>query len=432
MTTLAERQEILERFRDLLTEHRERIATSIARENGKVWREANAEAGALIAKIGIAIEAYQERTGYHHRRLDESSARELVHRPLGVMAVFGPYNFPMHLPNGHIVPALLAGNTVVFKPSEHTPMCGELLVALLHQAGVPEDVVQVVQGARETGLALTGNRGIHGVLFTGSYATGRAIHHAMAGRPEVMLALEMGGNNPLIVHEVEDPEAAAAVIIESAFATTGQRCTCARRLLVPEGPAGDQLVEALVARMDRMRVGGAFDDPEPYMGPLIHRQQAERVEQATRELEMLGGRALRPARLVTPGMPWLRPALLDMTGVEGIPDEEIFGPVLQLSRPRDLDAAIAAANDTVFGLAAGLLSDHPDHPAYVQPRLRAGIVNINRPLTGATSALPFGGPDCSGNYRPSAYYAADYCAYPVASLTSGAVAPLTLPGCPSA
>lgn len=427
-TPLEERIGILERYVDLLKARREQIAETIANENGKVWREANAEVGALIAKVAISIDAYHQRTGEVTVEMDGGVRRSLSHRPLGVMVVFGPYNFPMHLPNGHIIPALIAGNTVVFKPSEETPLCGEMLVSLLKEAGLPEGVVSVVHGTKETGVALTSHPDIAGVLFTGSYPTGKAIHQALAGRPEVMLALEMGGNNPLIVHEVNDVAATAAMIAESGFATTGQRCTCARRLIIPVSEEGNQIVDALAAVIDELSVGAPMEQPEPYMGPLINNMQAEHVLQGQSHLRSLGARSVRQVKRLHQELPYLSAGLIDITAVDGVPDEEIFGPLLKLIRVRDMEEAVAVANDTAYGLSAGVISDNTTHWEYAYTRLKAGIVNYNRPLTGASSASPFGGPGKSGNYRPSAYYAADYCAYPVATLASDQVGSMTLPG----
>ena len=417
LSPLEERIRLLERYAAILTDHRDQITDTIIRETGKVRREARAEAGALIGKIAISIEAYRTRTGYHKAEM-EGGVRELSHRPLGVMAVFGPYNFPMHLPNGHIVPAVLAGNTIVFKPSEETPLCGELLISLMAQAGFPEGVLNVVQGGRETGVALSKHPEISGILFTGSYATGRKIHEALAGRPEVMLALEMGGNNPLIVSHTEDVDATARLIIDSAYSQGGQRCTCTRRLIVPTGSHGDEVIAAVAALIDQLRVDDPFEMPEPYIGPLINNTQADNVIKGQAMLVSLGGKILREATRLSEERPFITPGLIDITDAKNVPDEEIFGPLLCVIRVSDLDHAITVANATAYGLSAGVLSDRAEEWEYAAPRLSAGVLNYNRPTNGAVSSAPFGGPGHSGNYRPSAYYAADYCAYPVSSLLS--------------
>ncbi len=413
--TVAQRCELLEAYAALLEAERDALAELIARETGKPLWDALGEARAMHAKIAISRRAWEERTG-ERETLQGAIRQRVAHRPHGVMAVFGPYNFPGHLPNGHIVPALIAGNTVVFKPSELTPAVAQFLVHLLERAGLPRGVVNLVHGAGDVGAALL-DCGIDGVLFTGSRRTGLTIHRRFAGRPEVILALEMGGNNPLIVWRVDDARAAALIAAQSAYVTSGQRCTCARRLIVPEGEEGDRIVQALAEVVDGIRVAAWNARPEPFMGPLISPPAAERVAAAARALEDAGARPVRPLRRpVDGGAAFLSPALYDVTDLSGRPDEEIFGPLLQLVRARDFDEAIRIANDTVYGLAAGLVSDDEELYHRFYGAIEAGVVNWNRPLTGASSAAPFGGVRQSGNHRPSAWYAADYCAWPVASL----------------
>lgn len=412
---LDERIAVIEAYRDALERHKDALAECIAQETGKPLWDALGEAGAMAGKVAICIAAYYERTGEQ----DETKGavrQRLVHRPHGVMAVFGPFNFPGHLPNGHIVPALLAGNAVVFKPSEQTPATAQMMARLWAEACLPAGALNLVHGAKDTGVALSSHDDVDGILFTGSYATGQALHRQTAGRPDKILALEMGGNNPLIVSSVADKEAAAILTVQSAFLTAGQRCTCARRLIVPEGTEGDGFVESLLRVIDSIRVGAWDDTPEPFMGPMISPAAAEEALAKTQSLLEAGGVALRPPVRIERGDAFLSPALLDVTGVSDRPDEEIFGPVLQLIRVPDFEAAIREANDTRFGLASGLLSDDEVLYRTFYPRARAGIVNWNRPLTGASSAAPFGGIGLSGNHRPSAYYAADYSAYPVATL----------------
>jgi len=413
--SLAQRIDHLEAFGEALERDREGLAEAIARETGKPRWECLTEVGAMIGKIPISIRAYRERTG---ERQDQAAGFRAVlrHRPHGVVAVFGPFNLPGHLPNGHIVPALLAGNTVVFKPSELTPGVAERTLACWQAAGLPAGALNLVQGARETGVALANHPGIDGLFFTGSARTGRALHRQFGGHPAKILALEMGGNNPLVVHEVADYAAAAYHTVQSAYLSAGQRCTCARRLIVPRGAAGDRFVEALVGTAARIRVGAWNEEPAPFMGPVIRNPAADAVLEAQRRLGEQGGVMLAETRRLREGRPFLSPGLMDVSEVAERPDEEIFGPFLQVIRTADFDAALAEANNTVYGLSAGLLSDDPGLYRRFLARIRAGIVNWNRQITGASSSAPFGGAGESGNHRPSAYYAADYCAYPVASL----------------
>jgi len=411
----ADRLAHVEAFTAYLGDHKDTLAALISAETGKALWDAAGEAGAMIGKGAISVKAYHDRTPTTVADTGAMRTR-LTHRPHGVMAVFGPYNFPGHLPNGHIIPALLAGNTVVFKPSELTPAVGEWMVDAWHRAGLPDGVVNMVQGGRDVGEALVANPDINGVLFTGSVPTGRAIARALVDRPEVIQALELGGNNPLIVHEVADQRAAAVMTVNSAFITSGQRCTCARRLIVPAGADGDAFLKTLVQATEALRIAPGDSDPQPFMGPLISAAAADHMLAAQSALIDAGGKALLPGAGLAHGPAFVSPAIIDVTGVADRPDEEVFGPLLQVIRVAGLEAALVEANNTRFGLAFGLISDSRAAYDYIYPRARAGIVNWNQQTTGASSAAPFGGTGLSGNYRPSAYYAADYVAYAVASI----------------
>jgi len=417
------RQAIAEKFAALLEANKAALTSIIARETGKPRWEATTEITAMINKITISVKAYHARTGEQHTDMPDGAAT-LRHRPHGVLAVFGPYNFPGHLPNGHIVPALLAGNTVIFKPSELTPWSGEAVVKLWEQAGLPSGVLNLVQGGRETGQALSALSDIDGLLFTGSAGTGYQLHRQLAGQPEKILALEMGGNNPLIVEDPDDIDAAVHLAIQSAFVTAGQRCTCSRRLLVKRGAQGDAFLARLVEVSARL-VPAAWDaEPQPFIGGLISELAATNVINAWREHVARGGKSLLEPRLIQPGTSLLTPGIVEMSEASNVPDEETFGPLLCVWRYDTFDEAIAMANNTRYGLSSGLISPDREKFEHLLIEARAGIVNWNKPLTGAASTAPFGGVGASGNHRASAWYAADYCAWPMASLETAA---LTLP-----
>ena len=415
------RLKVLEAFADSLKANADALARCIGEETGKPMWESATEVTSMINKVAISVQSYRERTGEKSGPLGDATA-VLRHKPHGVVAVFGPYNFPGHLPNGHIVPALLAGNCVVFKPSELTPKVAELTVKCWIEAGLPAGVLNLLQGARDTGIALAAHAGIDGLFFTGSSRTGNALHQQFAGRPDKILALEMGGNNPLVVDQVADVEAAVYTIIQSAFISAGQRCTCARRLLVPEGAWGDSLLTRLVEVSQRIEVGAFDQQPAPFMGSVISLQAARALMDAQEVLLGSGAVALLEMSQPDSNAALLTPGILDVTEVSERSDEELFGPLLQVIRYADFDAAIAQANNTAFGLAAGLLSDSEARYQQFWLESRAGIVNWNKQLTGAASSAPFGGIGASGNHRASAYYAADYCAYPVASLETPTLA----------
>jgi len=416
-TPLDARLALIRAFAGIVDARKQQLAETISMETGKPLWETLTEVAAVVGKVDISIKAYEERTG---ERVNEQAGFHSVvrHRPHGVVAVFGPFNFPAHLPNGHIVPALIAGNTVVFKPSEQTPRVAAELLDCWIAAGLPAGVINLVQGARETGVALAGHAGIDGLFFTGSSATGQQLHRQFAAHPDKILALETGGNNPLIVHRTADIDAAVYHTIQSAYLSSGQRCTCARRLIVPQGEEGDGFLTKLAEAVERIVVGPYDSRPEPFMGPVISAAAADRLIDAQVELLKARAEPMVLMRRLDAGKAFVTPGLIDVTPVRKRADEEFFGPLLQVIRVADFDAAIAEANATRYGLSAGVLSD--DRALYERflAHSRAGIVNFNRPLTGASSAAPFGGIGLSGNHRPSAACAADYCAYPVASLES--------------
>ena len=411
---LTYRIETMRRFANVVRSRQDDFADVIARETGKPLWEARTEVDTVIAKVDISVSAYADRTA--QRRLDApmGSRMALRHKPHGVLAVLGPYNFPAHLPNGHIVPALIAGNAVVFKPSEKTPATGAFLVDCYRAAGVPEECIRLVIGGPDEGRALAGHDGIDGLLFTGSARTGIALNRAFAEKPEKILALEMGGNNPIVVWDTPDLYAAAIIIIQSAFTTAGQRCTAARRLIVDEKLFAP-LMEQLNGLLNRVIVGAPHDDPAPFMGPVIDDEAADQLTESFLALLMRGGRPIRHLERLVPDKPFLLPSIIDMTAANERPDMELFGPILQVVRTNTFDEAIAEANNTRYGLSASLISQTPALYDRFWAGARAGIVNWNRPTNGASSSAPFGGIGWSGNHRPSAYYAADYCAYPVVS-----------------
>nr|WP_093330790.1 succinylglutamate-semialdehyde dehydrogenase [Sphingomonas rubra] len=411
---LAFRVEALRRFANIVRQRHEPFADLLARETGKPLWEARTELDSVIAKVDISVAAYADRTAQRRMEGAMGARVALRHKPHGVLAVLGPYNFPAHLPNGHIVPALLAGNAVVFKPSEKTPATGAMLVECFHAAGVPAECVRLLIGGPDEGRALAAHPGIDGLLFTGAARTGLALNRQFADHPEKILALEMGGNNPILVWDTPDLHSAATLVIQSAFTSAGQRCTAARRLIVE-----DRLAEPLLAAIDailrRLIVGAPHDTPAPFMGPVIDNDAADQLTENFLALLMRGGRPIRHLARPDPARPFLLPALIETTGMAERPDVELFGPILQLFRTADFDEAIAEANNTRYGLSASLVSQTPALYDRFWANIRAGIVNWNRPTNGAASNAPFGGVGWSGNHRPSAYYAADYCAYPVVS-----------------
>lgn len=411
---LAQRIELCRRFANEVRKEADNLAELIARETGKPLWEARTEVEAVINKVDISVTAYADRTG--QKKLDSAlqGSAAVRHKPHGVMVVLGPYNFPAHLPNGHIVPALIAGNVVIFKPSEKTPAVGEALIKCFHRAGMSAAIAQLLVGGPDEGKALVAHRGIDGVLFTGSAQAGIAINKKLAGNPGKILALEMGGNNPIVVIDTPKVSDAALLIVQSAFTSAGQRCTAARRLII-KASMYDSIVEEVRSLTKRIIVGEPFADPAPFMGPVIDNAAAEQLVESFLYLLSKGGKAIKHMTRRDDNLPFVSPAIIDVTGIKDRPDVELFGPLLQVIKVDDFDEAIAEANRTRFGLAASLIGGDPQDYSRFWANIRAGIVNWNRPTNGASSSAPFGGIGLSGNHRAAAYYAADYCAYPVAS-----------------
>ena len=418
---IAERIAIVRAFAKLVDARKADMAAVISRATGKPLWDAATEAAAMVGKAELSVRAYEERTPTKEAPAGAFTAR-ISHHPHGVMAVLGPFNFPGHLPNGHIMPALIAGNTVIFKPSEQTPEVAEFTLRLWEEAGIPPGVINLLQGARAPAEQLVAHDNVHGILFTGGVPAGRAIHRALGGKLEKIVALELGGNNPLVVWDAADLHSAAKLIVKSAYITSGQRCTCARRLIVKAGEQGNAILDALTALIDRIIVDRPDTQPQPFIGPLISAHAASQVLATQSEWLRNGGIAIREAGQLVFGPAYLSPGLIDVTALPERRDEETFGPLLQVIRVTDFEAALDEANNTRFGLAAGLISDSPDLFQRFESEVRAGVLNWNRQTTGASGAAPFGGVGQSGNHRPAGYYAADYSAWPMASLIApGAV-----------
>ncbi|MEM7783464.1 MAG: succinylglutamate-semialdehyde dehydrogenase [Planctomycetota bacterium] len=410
------RIEFVKKFRDLVREDSEDLATLIAQETGKPLWESRTEASAVAAKVDLSIAAFRERRDTTSFEVGGMNA-VTRYKPHGVCGVLGPFNFPAHLANGHIVPALITGNTVVFKPSELTPAVGAWMVRKWTEVGLPPGVINLIQGGRTVGESLTLHPELDGLFFTGSSKAGVAIHQSLSPFPQKILALEMGGNNPLIVSEIDDPVAAAYHTILSAYFTAGQRCTCARRLILIDNQESKEFLDVLIDLIGKIRIGFFDDDPQPFMGTVISQEMGRRILKTQEEMMNVGGQPLVKIKSHRQCDALVSPGLMDMTNVPW-QDEELFGPLLSVIRVPDFQSAIHEANRTAYGLSAGLLSDNEELYRDFIHQIRAGIVNWNRQTTGASGKLPFGGCGLSGNHRPSAYFAVDYCSFPVASLES--------------
>ena len=406
------RIKIIRKFYALLEKNKLTMTKLISDETGKTHADAASEVAATLAKLNNSILAFKKRTGSQKNSIGTMEAT-LQHSSHGVMSVVGPFNFPLHLPNGHITPALIAGNTIVYKPSESTPMVAEYMMMLWDKAGLPAGVINMIHGGKDIVQGLCKHSINNGLLFTGSYKVGKQINKIMADYPEKILALELGGNNPLVVWSTKKLNAAADIIFESAFISSGQRCTCARRLILPNNKNGKKILAKLKQKIQSL----SYADPlDLYYGPLISPKATEGFLAFQDKLIHLGAKTILKARKVRGSFNLVTPSLINITGMTKSYDKENFGPMLQVFFADTFDEAVAEANNTKYGLAAGLISDNEKLFDGFVRRINAGVINFNSTTTGASGAFPFGGIGRSGNLRPAGFYAADYCAWPKASI----------------
>ena len=393
-------------------EHVEPISKAIVREMGKPIREALIEARALGDRITLTLDSGLKRV--ETLRPDGVPGEARAH-PQGVLAVLGPYNFPVHLMNSHIIPALATGNTVVIKPSEIVPMCGELYARCAERAGLPPGVLNLVQGRGNVGHALVVHSDVDGILFTGSYKTGRMISEAILDQPNKILALEMGGKNVVVVLEDADLPQALAATMQGAFLTTGQRCTATSRLLVHENVA-EQFLDALVAATRELRPGDPMDMATSF-GPLATKEALERFLKLRGHAHLAGCETLL-AGAVLPGGAFVTPSihLLSSPDAPGYLDEELFGPDLAVEVITDIDHAITRVNALPYGLANSIFTVDSEKFERFFRETKSGCVNWNRSTNNANGKLPFGGVGRSGNQRPAGVDAARFTTFPVAIL----------------
>ncbi|NUQ52383.1 MAG: aldehyde dehydrogenase family protein [Phycisphaerales bacterium] len=441
-TPMEKRIAVLRRFQANCKSRLSAITTLIRDETGKVQWDAAAEASLLGAKVDITLD--DSPTGAMRRvtafdvPVSATRTGRAWFKPHGVMAVVGPYNFPMHLPNGHIVPALAMGNTIVFKPSDKTPACGQLLAELFDDAlraeNAPPGVLNLVQGAADVASSLVSHPGIDGILFTGSWPVGRRIMEANLDRPSRLVALEMGGNNAAVVMDDCDLRQGVVECVRCAFITTGQRCTCTRRVIVHEAIA-PRFIAALCKAASNLIVGDPGASHPVFMGPIISEQARAAVLEFQASLARAGGEVLVPSTPIeTPTRGWyLSPGVVrvdcftptEQAAHDAGCDIEVFGPLVRIAVVKSLDEAIEQANATRYGLAAAIFTKNQDAAQRFLHECRAGCINVNTGTAGASSKLPFGGLGLSGNHRPAGAFSLDYCAYPVAAMTeTGPDAPL--------
>ena len=423
--SLEDRIAVVRKIGALCKVHEEELARRIAQEIGKPLWDARTEVSAVVSKAGVTVDeglawvrGFMPGQPIGDGIPQGENALECHFRPLGVVAVLGPFNFPVHLANGHILPALATGNAVILKPSEVAPHVAELYARILVEAGVPPGVFNLIQGPGSVGAALTAHPRIDGVLFTGSWAVGQRIEEVTRGQAK-MLALEMGGKNAALVLDDADENKALYDVLFSAFVSAGQRCTAASRCIV-QGPASR--ADAFAAKLKKLARGleiGHPLDAGVFMGPLASQAAAEKFDLGiaaaiSNDIETL----LQPETRAPRGLAgaYRSPAIHRIHRATGsaFEREELFGPSLSIYSADDDNQAIAIANATDYGLAASVHTNSAERFSNCLAGLECGLVNQNAPTVGASGRLPFGGLKRSGNHRPAALFSTLYCTAAVA------------------
>ncbi|WP_413289608.1 succinylglutamate-semialdehyde dehydrogenase [Bdellovibrio sp. HCB337] len=417
--TLDERKTYLLRLKEIFDTHTEQMAQLISRDTGKPLWDSMTEAKNLGNKIDITLNNSLKLINETHIPNALPGVEGVVrHRARGVMAVLGPFNFPAHLPNGHIVPALISGNTIVFKPSEQTPAVGQFMAQLIEKAEFPPGVFNLVQGDGESGRRLSANENVDGVLFTGSYDVGLKIKQETMSHYWKILALEMGGKNATVVWDDADMDKAIYETLIGSYLSTGQRCSGTSRIILHDKIA-DEFTEKFYQAAKKLTIGHWSENT--FMGSLINAGAVDKYirfqEIANREgcESMMRGKALdlkHKGYYVTPSI-HLVPKF-DPNSV--YQKSEIFGPNVAIYKSSNFDETLNIVNSTGYGLVMALFSKNKSLYEEALLRARVGLLNWNRTTNGASSRLPFGGMGKSGNDRPSADYAIQYCTVPVASL----------------
>jgi len=417
---LSERKEYILRLSEIFLSKKEAFAEIISRETGKPLWETRTEAAGLCGKIKITLE--------HSLKLVEDERIEgalpnvdgvIRHRPKGVMSVIGPFNFPAHLPNGHIIPALITGNTIVFKPSDKTPYTGQLMAECYKEAGFPEGVFNLVQGQVETGKRLVSHRNVHGVLFTGSYDVGLKIKQDTIEQYWKTLALEMGGKNTSFLWKDANLDKAVYESLMGGFLSAGQRCSCTSILFVHED-IHDEFVDKFYTAAKKIKIGHWKEDGN-FMGPLISEESVEKYVRFQQIALREGAECImrgKKLELEHEGN-YVSPSIYTMTEYSSDSvylTQEIFGPNVVIIKVNDFDKTLEQINSSHFGLVSSIFTQDKDLYKKAYQELNVGLLNWNRTTNGASSRLPFGGTKKSGNDRASAHHAVYYCTTPVASL----------------
>jgi len=411
---LSTRVDAVRRLTGALRQNSQGLAESIARDTGRPLWDCFAEVETALARVDGCVRAYADRCAHRRHESGANGAVAVRHKPMGVLAVITSYAQPLLTPLAHIAPAILAGNAVIFKPSSRALSTAGLIEQCVTRAGLAADILQMAIAPGDSAMDLALHEGVDGVFFSGSAQVGQSLARKIGGRPGKLLSLEMGGNNAIVVWDTPQIEDAAMLVVQSAFTASGQRASCARRLIVQDAMA-EPLLAAIRRLADRIICGGPFDEATPFMGPLIDNRAVDGLIQSFIWLMSRGGRPIKHMARLDPQLPFVSPAIIDVTDMAERPDVELFGPLLQVIRVPDFDSAIAQANATRYGLVSALIGGTQEEYNRFWANVRTGLTHWNRATITELPGVPSGGIGLSGNFRPGGYYEADSCAYPVSS-----------------
>ncbi|MCY4643143.1 MAG: aldehyde dehydrogenase family protein [Bacteriovoracales bacterium] len=417
-----ERSQYLNRYKEIVLSKKEEIARAISLEVGKPYWESLTEAQALASKVDVTL-------GDSLRRIAKQSLPdilpktrgEIYYRPIGPTLILGPFNFPCHLANGQILSSLLAGNSIIFKPSEKTPYSAQLLFDCFVKSEFPPGTINLIQGGGETATRLIQEKAIKGIFFTGSKDVGQKIlqqtHHDLSK----LVALELGGKNTTIVHRDANTPFALSELLKSCFLTSGQRCTSTSLVAIHRSLL-DQFIDSFHRLTKKIIIDHPIEfEKSPFMGPLIDKKSMENyltfMGTAKREKaqEIMRGKAIEkkyPGYYITPSIHYMENPDKSSHFIKS----EIFGPNVTFIPYEEIEDAIALANAPDYGLAASVFTSNDTIFSLCASNIEVGILNHNRSTVGASSRFPFGGVGDSGNYRPAGVSMVDSCVYPQSCL----------------
>ncbi|MFZ4712815.1 MAG: aldehyde dehydrogenase family protein [Bacteriovoracaceae bacterium] len=420
--SIAERINYLKKYQEQLLKRKQELATAIALETGKPLWEAEGEVNSVISKVNVTIEDSLKRIeAKSFPNILPGTEGSLNFKPIGPCFIIGPFNFPCHLAGGQILSALIAGNSIVFKPSEKTIYSAQIMIECFDACGFPEGVINFINGYGETASRIIKEKSIKGVFFTGSKEVGSKILLNTYQDLSKLVALELGGKNTSIVHIDANIDHALVELLNACFLTTGQRCTSTSIVALHRSHL-NQFVDRFHTLAKKIIIDHPIDHKEkPFMGPLIDDKALNNYLLYMGMAKREGAEEIMRGKALTKGFKghYVSPSIHIMEKVSAksiFLQSEIFGPNCTIIPYDTIDEAIKIANLSEYGLASSIFSSDQNIWQHCLENIETGVININRSTIGASAKLPFGGVKSSGNYRPAAVSMIDSCSYPVATL----------------